>query len=131
MFAMEADHSGEDMSEGDHDDDEEDDEDEYDRSFIKDIASTQLPSGYNQAAAYRQGLLTQAPTGGPAFQSRPTRNGMFRGDANAGTRRRAVGVSSSPGAESYDGELDQYEFGSFVVEDDDDVLLRQETSSEG
>lgn len=109
--AMEADLSGEDVVGGSTDTESE--EDEYDRKFIADGDVTQR-SDYDQSAIYLQGLQTQAPSG-LNFANRPVRVGVF-GQAFSRTSRRAAYLSSSP--RRPDSE-DAYEFGSFVVEDED------------
>ncbi|KAG8864334.1 3'-5' DNA helicase [Tulasnella sp. 330] len=127
MFAMEADHSGDEISVGGSD---VSDENEYDRSFVTDGDPTQAPEDYDQEAIYRQGLMTQAPAG-LAFHSGPVRKGQYTGGASEMVRererrrRRDIETCSSPGARS--SEPDEYELDSFVVEDNDEIL---ELSSE-
>lgn len=128
MFEMEAEHSGDEASLGGSD---VSDENEYDRSFVTDGDATQAPEDYDQDAIYRQGLMTQAPAAcGLAFRSGPVRKGQYTGGANElarerqRRRKRGIKTSSSPGRSS---EHDEYEMGSFVVEDDDGIL---ELSSE-
>ncbi|KAG8902061.1 3'-5' DNA helicase [Tulasnella sp. 403] len=106
IFDMEAAHSGDESAGGS----DYSDENEYDRSFVTDGAATQAPGGYDQEAVYRRGLMTQAP-GAPLFARRPVRSGMFKGGSGRG-----VVVSSSPGKDTDD--VDEYEYGSFVVEDE-------------
>ncbi|KAG9000821.1 3'-5' DNA helicase [Tulasnella sp. JGI-2019a] len=122
LFEMEADHSGDEESVGGS---EFSDENEYDRSFVTDGDPTQAPDGYDQDAIYRQGLMTQAPDG-LAFRNGPVRKGQFTARASELVRVRERRLpTSSPEARS--SEPDEYEMGSFIVEDDDDIL---ELSSE-
>lgn len=112
FVAMEADLSGEDVVGGSTD--TEGEEDEYDREFIADGDVTQ-GTDYDQTAMYLQGLQTQAPAGFN-FANRPARVGVF-GQAFSKSSRRPAYLSSSP-PRKLDSE-DVYEFGSFVVEDED------------
>ena len=106
-----AEHSGEEVSAGSSNDD--DTESESDRLFIKDSPMTQTSPSYDQTLAYRKGLMTQAPgSSGPVFAQGPTRNGLF-GRMQPRVRRRVI--DSSPPAE------DDYEFGSFVVDNDAEI----------
>jgi len=110
----EAIHSGEEASEGSSHS-EDDAESESDRQFIKDIA-TQVSPSYDQSAVYRHGLLTQAPSGGPVFAARPLRRSGYTRES----AQRRPGVSSSPPRE--DDLPDEYAIGSFVVDDDEDII---------
>jgi ATP-dependent DNA helicase MPH1 len=109
----EAAHSGDEASEGSSHS-EDDVESESDRQFIKDIA-TQVSPSYDQSVVYHYGLLTQAPPGGPAFSTRPLRGAYARESA-----QRRPGVSSSPPRE--DDLPDEYAIGSFVVDDEEDII---------
>jgi ATP-dependent DNA helicase MPH1 len=95
-------------------------------SFVEELPATQAPSQYDQTLAYRHGLFTQPPgrrsNRGPQFTSKPTRRGKFGPDR----RNAPVDLSSSPTKSSL---TDQYSMDSFVVEDDDDVLLQESHSS--
>ncbi|KIJ45499.1 hypothetical protein M422DRAFT_46571 [Sphaerobolus stellatus SS14] len=99
-------------------------ESESDRRFAGNFEPTQAPPRYNQSNVYRHSLMTQAPRGrnAPQFTSRPLRKGIF------GPSRPRIGVpvSSSPMSTALP---DEYSIDSFVVEDDDDILLREETGS--
>jgi ATP-dependent DNA helicase MPH1 len=79
---------------------------------------------YDQALAYRHSLFTQPPGrgDGPRFTSKPARRGVFGFQKQ--TAR--VDVSSSPPKGQ---ATDQYSMDSFVVEDDDDVLLHEDSHS--
>lgn len=111
---MEADLSGEDdVNVGSTDTEE--DENEYDKEFIADGDITH-DSGYDQSAIYRQGLMTQAPAG-LNFASKPVRSGLF-GPALGRTAQPAFQYSSSP--PRVPNSEDDYEFGSFIVEDEDE-----------
>ncbi|KAG0697158.1 hypothetical protein DFH29DRAFT_947571 [Suillus ampliporus] len=112
----EAAHSGDEASEGSSHS-EDDVESDSDRQFIKDIANTQVSPSYDQSFAYQTGLLTQAPLEGPAFATRPVRRGAY---ARGESAKRRAGVSSSPVRE--DDLLDEYAIGSFVVDDDEDII---------
>ncbi|KAG1841332.1 P-loop containing nucleoside triphosphate hydrolase protein [Suillus subalutaceus] len=112
----EAAHSGDEASEGSSHS-EDDVESDSDRQFIKDIANTQVSPSYDQSLAYRRGLLTQAPFGGPVFATRPVRRELYgRGES----AKRRAGVSSSPVRE--DDLPDEYAIGSFVIDDDEDII---------
>jgi len=120
---VEAIHSGDEVEAGSSD--PEGEENSSDREFVVDTSATQVSSDYDQSAVYRQGLFTQARTGGPLFAAAPVRTGYLgrgRGLAVQGTRTLP---SSSP---EKDEELDSYSLGSFVVDDDDDIMA--ETSNE-
>jgi ATP-dependent DNA helicase MPH1 len=110
-FDGEAAHSGDEVSEGFSEDDE---ERSSDREFIKDSPLTQRSPSYQQTQMYRQGLFTQAPMGAnaPVFAKAPTRPRPF---GRIGTARNHLPSSSPPPP---DEELDEYEFGSFIVPDD-------------
>ncbi|KAG1889374.1 hypothetical protein F4604DRAFT_1712018 [Suillus subluteus] len=112
----EAAHSGDEASEGSSHS-EDDVESDSDRQFIEDIANTQVSPSYDQSLAYRRGLLTQAPLGGPVFATRPVRRELYgRGES----AKRRAGVSSSPVRE--DDLPDEYAIGSFVIDDDEDII---------
>lgn len=114
FVAMEADLSGEDdVNVGSTDTEE--DENEYDKEFIADGDITQ-DSGYDQSAIYRQGLMTQAPAG-LNFASKPVRAGVFGAALGRIARPAAHSSSSPPRAPNSE---DDYEFGSFIVEDEDE-----------
>ncbi|CAG8645682.1 10842_t:CDS:2, partial [Acaulospora colombiana] len=120
LLEMEAIHSGDEVEAGSSD--SEGVENSSDREFVVDTSATQIDTDYDQSAVYRQGLFTQAPAGGPQFTSAPIRNGYLgRGKGNSLTHGN---FSSSP---SRGDELDTYSLGSFVVDDDDEIL---EESSE-
>ncbi|KAI4528478.1 P-loop containing nucleoside triphosphate hydrolase protein [Schizophyllum commune Loenen D] len=124
LFDYAADHSGDEVSEGESGSEEE--ETEEDRRFLTEMPSTQASPSYQQTQAYMQGLMTQAPNG-LAFGARPVRRGKF-GRSEVLTNRRREGVSSSPPPEEDDSEPDEYVHGSFVV--DDDAEISYLTSSE-
>ncbi|KAF7982058.1 hypothetical protein HWV62_30342 [Athelia sp. TMB] len=110
-IVAEAVHSGDEVSEGSSGEEEE--ETEFDREFLKEAATQASPS-YNQTLAYRQSLLSQAPNA-PFFSNRP----VARGALFAGGRKDRPLVSSSPPRE--DEEPDEYDIGSFVVDDDAEI----------
>ncbi|KAG6885932.1 hypothetical protein C0993_007434 [Termitomyces sp. T159_Od127] len=116
VFDIEAEHSGDDTSEGSSG--PEDKETEEDRRFLEELPETQVSPSYDQTLAYRQSLFTQAPMGAkaPAFINAPVRRGVFGVGLHA--RRRPV-ISSSP--PSVHGEPDQYILDSFVVDDDAEI----------
>ena len=117
----EAEHSGDEVSDGGSSHSEDDVESESDRQFLKDIPDTQVSPSYDQFHIYRQSLLTQAPgvQNLPNFANKPVRKG---GSTNARERSRyRPTVSSSPPRE--DDEPDEYVFGSFVVADDADLTF--------
>ncbi|KAG1871187.1 hypothetical protein C8R48DRAFT_698038 [Suillus tomentosus] len=112
----EAAHSGDEASEGSSHS-EDDVESDSDRQFIKDIANTQVSPSYDQSLAYRRGLFTQVPPGGPAFATKLMRREAY---ARGESAKRRAGVSSSPVRE--DDLPDEYAIGSFVVDDDEDII---------
>ena len=119
VFDAEAAHSGDDVSEGESNS-EDDVESESDRQFIKDSPLTQMMPSYEQTQIYRRSLMTQLETdgAGPAFARpavRPKGFGRIDGPRMVHYPRRGLPSSSPPPDE----ELDHYEFGSFVVADDD------------
>ncbi|KAK0505906.1 hypothetical protein EDD18DRAFT_10351 [Armillaria luteobubalina] len=119
VWDMDAVHSGDEVSEGSlHSED--DVESESDRRFLEELPETQLSQSYDQSLAYRESLLSQAPVAGagPVFAHRPVRRGPFGGGSVSVAERRTM-LSSSP---SRDGEPDEYEMGSFVVDDDAEIL---------
>ena len=116
---MEAAHSGEEFSAGSSGVDEP--ENEYDRNFLAEPGQTQVSPSYNQTLAYRQGLLTQAPSEGPQFNRGLTRRGAF-----GPSRPPQTLITSSPPTER--SEPDDYEFGSFVVHDDAEITYDQDIS---
>lgn len=108
-----AEHSGDEVSAGSSNSDD-DVESESDRHFIKDSPMTQISPSYDQTQAYRKGLMTQAPGSvGPMFAQGPTRSKPF-GRMEPRVRRRVIDSSPPP-------EDDDYEFGSFVVDNDADI----------
>lgn len=117
MFDTEAIHSGEEVSEGSSDVDMV--ESESDRQFLQEPGQTQVPLSYNQTAAYRMGLMTQAPDhlDGPRFSSKPKRVGRFAGGRTQVPRPSAL--DSSPQRSDV---IDEYHMGSFVVNDDEPII---------
>jgi hypothetical protein len=115
LLEMEAIHSGDEIDAGSSD--SEGIERSSDRDFVVDTSATQTDPDYDQSAIYRQGLFTQAPVGGPRFTTAPVRNG-YLGRGRGNSLRRGH-FSSSPSRGS---ELDTYSLGSFVVDDDDEIL---------
>lgn len=110
FFHHEAEHSGDEVSEGTSG--VVSDEYDSDRAFINRGEATQAPKSYNQAAIYAQSLRTQVPGGGPAFKSRKTYH----------SRPAPRLLSSSPEPDPDD----QYSMGSFIV--DDEEISFQDTS---
>ncbi|CCM02210.1 uncharacterized protein FIBRA_04290 [Fibroporia radiculosa] len=121
---VEATHSGDDNSLGSSDVDR---GDEYDRDFVRDTPETQASPSYDQSAVYRRSLFTQAPGGAsvPDFAGRPVRRG-WGAYARGRTLNSRPGLSSSP---RYEDE-DDYEFGSFVVKDDEEIEFAGHASSD-
>ncbi|TFK88584.1 P-loop containing nucleoside triphosphate hydrolase protein [Polyporus arcularius HHB13444] len=125
---LEATHSGDELSAGPSDADTQVDSD--DQMFLDEPGKTQIDPSYDQSAIYRQSLLTQIPgAAGPVFGNRPVRRGQAAfGPNGAGPSRYGRRRSSSPLDE--DDEPDEYVTGSFVVDDDADISLLNEGSSE-
>ncbi|KAG7450292.1 P-loop containing nucleoside triphosphate hydrolase protein [Guyanagaster necrorhizus] len=119
VWDMDAVHSGDEVSEGSSHS-EDDVESEFDRRFLEELPETQFSQSYDQNLAYRQSLLSQGPVGGggPVFAHRPVRRGRFGGRSIDMAERRAM-LSSSPSREE---EPDEYEIGSFVVDDDAEIV---------
>ncbi|KAL5535453.1 MPH1 [Sanghuangporus sanghuang] len=123
LFNVEATHSGGEVSGGDGSDIDMAESDS-DRHFLEELPETQVSPSYNQIAAYRAGLMTQAlgNDSGPLFKTKKKRVGPFAGGRTQVSK--PPDWSSSPVRGS---EPDEYEMGSFVVQDDDMIL---EQSSE-
>lgn len=119
FLEMEAQHSGDEVDAGSSDSDGI--AHSSDIEWLVDTSGTQAPSGYEQSVIYRQSLLTQAPNNAaPVFASRPVKTGFLgRGRASIGEPRRYGATGSSPMRSS---DIDNYSLGSFVVEDDDQIL---------
>ncbi|KAJ3508308.1 hypothetical protein NLJ89_g5829 [Agrocybe chaxingu] len=113
VFDGEAAHSGDETSEGHSSEDEENDED---HAFIQNSPVTQVSPSYEQTQIYRRSLMTQAEDG-PAFVGRLVRPKPF-GRIDGPRRLHSLPSSSPPPP---DEELDNYEFGSFIVHDDADI----------
>lgn len=129
MFALEAQHSGDEVSEGSsHPSDDE--ESESDRRFLEELPETQMSPSYDQDMAYQAGLLSQAPAEmGLAFARKPVRHGALglAGGREYSNRRRP-GVSSSPPRDD-NSEPDEYQFGSFVVDDSAEISYEGDDDS--
>ncbi|EJD04033.1 P-loop containing nucleoside triphosphate hydrolase protein [Fomitiporia mediterranea MF3/22] len=140
LFDVEAEHSGSEVSSGGENDDASSIldmlESSSDRRFLEELPETQASPSYNQTAAYRMSLMTQAPTidndgngtggsTGPQFKTRPKRVGAFAGGRTQVLPKPADWNSSSPVRGS---EPDEYQMGSFVVNDDDDAILYEQSS---
>jgi ATP-dependent DNA helicase MPH1 len=124
FIMMEADLSGPDDPGASSDSDQMESEDEYDREFMTQGPATQAHPSYDQTAAYRQSLFTQAPPGykGPQFMKKPLRTGHTGLQTPALQAPRRPIVLSSPARGAGTSEPDEYALGSFVVEDDDEIL---------
>ncbi len=121
---VEASHSGDELSQGGYEDDEV--MSESDRQFASDFPETQVSPSYDQSAVYRRSLLTQAPGASmPHFANRPARGGRQYSLAAPSKARAPVEVSSSPPRHD---SSDDYVFGSFVVDDDDEISYAQDSS---
>lgn len=126
LLDLAASHSGEEVSEGESSSDGI--ESESDRQFLQELPATQASPSYQQTQIYRQSLLTQVTGGsGPAFLNRPVRQGIFGQNFRLSTRRENI-LSRSPTPET-EAELDEYEFGSFIVNDDAETSYFNESSS--
>nr|VWO96633.1 ATP-dependent RNA helicase CshA (EC [Ganoderma boninense] len=127
---VEATHSGDEMSVGSSEPDVDSIvPDSDDRLFLEEPAETQMSPSYDQSAVYRRSLMTQAPGGdGPVFANRPVRRGpvSFR-TGHGGPPRYRQSVTSSPHIPD---EEDEYEFGSFVVDDDAEISFTNAPSSD-
>jgi hypothetical protein len=89
-----------------------------DRLFANDFNPTQAPRGYNQRAVYRAGLSTQAgPAAGLNFRKR------HDSQAFLGKARRPVLLTDD---EDEGASENEYELGSFVCDDDDEVVFASE-----
>lgn len=121
---VEAEHSGGERTDGGSEGDELGSE--SDMQFVEELPETQVSPTYDQAAVYRQSLMTQVPGEGsvPAFASRPVRRGA--GFALAKPRH-PVEVSSSPPRSD---EPDEYEYGTFIVRDEEEISYLTDRSSD-
>ncbi|KAI0271516.1 hypothetical protein BC834DRAFT_859979 [Gloeopeniophorella convolvens] len=126
---VEADHSGEEVSGGPSEPSGSDREDARDRRFVTEMPATQASPSYDQAAVYRQSLLSQAPAGavraGPAFARPPVRRGATANIRALSPRRRAARLSSPPLPD----EEDHYMLGSFVVDDEAEISYNQSSEA--
>ncbi|KAF8898361.1 hypothetical protein BD779DRAFT_1666229 [Infundibulicybe gibba] len=124
LFDFAAVHSGDEVSEGSSHG-EDDVESESDRRFLQELPETQVSPSYDQSLVYRQSLFTQPPAGGliPAFAHRPNRREPFRGRSSSKARKNLI--SSSP---SLNSEPDEYDIGSFVVDDDAEISYTADRS---
>lgn len=105
-----------------------DEADSSDREHVGDFVATQAPRGYNQTSVYQQSLLTQAA---PSPFRRRTVGGFVGGrygiQESPGTRAAygRGGAGSSPRTGQGD-EEDGYSLGSFVCEDDEEIVYGSE-----
>ena len=124
LFDVEAEHSGSGISDGEDEDGSILDmiESDSDRRFLEELEPSQGSDSYDQFAAYRMGLMTQAPSQGPRFASKPKRIGRFAGGRTQVPRSQDDWDRSSSqiGEEE---EPDEYHMGSFVVDDDEPILF--------
>ncbi len=126
---VEATHSGDEMSVGSSEPDVDDIvPDSDDRLFLDEPAETQMSPSYDQSAVYRRSLMTQAPGGGePVFASRPARRGQASfGSSHGGPLRHRHRMTSSP--PPIPDDEDEYEFGSFIVDDDAEISFANPSS---
>ncbi|KZV77669.1 P-loop containing nucleoside triphosphate hydrolase protein [Peniophora sp. CONT] len=115
---VEAGHSGDEQSAGSDDGGDPELSSEGDNSFLAEPGATQMSPSYDQSAIYRTSLLSQAPPGwGPQFGNGPKRRGAV---PYAARERAQRGALSSDGER--DSEPDDYEMGSFVVDDEADLF---------
>ncbi|EPQ60917.1 P-loop containing nucleoside triphosphate hydrolase protein [Gloeophyllum trabeum ATCC 11539] len=123
---VEAAHSGDESSEGESDDFEEV-ANESDRRFLQELPETQVSPSYDQAAAYRQSLFTQAPAPGlgPVFAHNPVRQYPFGPDRGRRPIQTEL-ISSSPRQD--DDVRDEYAIGSFVVDDEAEISYHEDSS---
>jgi ATP-dependent DNA helicase MPH1 len=90
-------------------------ESESDRRFANNFQPTQAPAGYDQRAVYAAGLSTQAaPKSGLNFRSAQVVNA--RKEAFFAKARKPVLLTDSEGDGS--GDENEYQLGSFVVDDE-------------
>lgn len=90
-------------------------ESESDRRFANDFQPTQAPAGYDQHAVYAAGMSTQAaPKSGLNFRSAQLVNA--RKEAFFAKARKPLLLTDSEGEGS--GEENEYQLGSFVVDDE-------------
>ena len=132
---VEAVHSGDEVSSGGSSGlSEEGEENESERRFITDLPPTQASPSYDQSAVYRQSLLSQAPVGVcsvPVFTAPPVRRGGVRGlhsAATAGPDARNVNIARSSSPSQPPNEEDYYMLGSFVVDDETEILPVMQSS---
>ncbi|WVQ86187.1 hypothetical protein IAT38_008355 [Cryptococcus sp. DSM 104549] len=90
---------------------------ESDLNFANDFAPTQAHKGYNQQAMYLAGLGTQAHGHGLQFK----RDAARERDAFLGKARKPVLISDDEDAGRGRSSENEYELGSFVVDDEEDM----------
>ncbi|TCD67543.1 3'-5' DNA helicase [Steccherinum ochraceum] len=124
---LEAEHSGGERSVGSSGPE---DMDEYEPSFVQDYPETQASPSYDQTAIYRQSLLSQAPGRplGPLFANKPVKRGQPPSRMPSGSKHNGRYVVSSSPTRVTDEEPDEYVFGSFVVDDDEDISYAAHSS---
>lgn len=132
LFQYEADRSTDEEVHGEKDENDEGDnsEDSSDREHVGDFAPTQAPKGYRQDAVYLQSLLTQGNVVTP-FR-RPARGAQAGFQMGVDSEQIRQYVQDTPKRSSdLDSEEDQYEKGSFICSDDEEIVFdSQETSSQ-
>lgn len=89
-----------------------------DLNFANDFAATQAPKGYNQQAVYLAGLSTQALGHGLQFKRDIAKE---REEFIQRARRPVYITDEEDGGPRGRNSEDEYELGSFIVDDDEDV----------
>jgi ATP-dependent DNA helicase MPH1 len=131
---VEAAHSGDEVSDGSASaSSEAGEEDGSDRRFVTDLPPTQASPSYDQSAVYRQSLLSQAPAGRsfavPVFAAPPVRRGGgVRGLLRADVARRRQDIEVARTSSPPPDEEDYYMLGSFVVDDETEILSVMQSS---
>lgn len=108
-----------------------DEADSSDREHVGDFEPTQAPKGYNQMSIYHQSLLTQAA---PSPFRRKTVGGFVGGrygiQEHGAAAQRAAQLSSPRLGGGDDDEEDRYSLGSFVCEDDEEIMYASDGEDE-
>ncbi len=118
LYDCEADHSGSETSEGRSDSEHDVYSDGVDVVIHEKLthSQTSISPSYDQEAMYQQSLLSQPLDGAPVFSTKLARC------SRRPFVRNSPGVSSPPPIDG--GVEDDYEVGSFVVDDDEDEALQ-------
>lgn len=118
LVDMDAIHSGDEVSEGTSESC--DDVHKSDQDFLQELPETQVSPSYNQTLIYQQSLFSQPPVrqGLPSFVNGPVKRTAFQ-TKQIKHRQATLPTSSLP-------ESEDYEIGSFIVDDDEEISLKSD-----